>query len=192
MTAPNITAILRAWSAGEPGALDELLPLVLRELRELAEHHLRRSPECPTLQPTALVNEAYLRLVGSSIDGFQSRRQFFAFASKVLREVLVDHVRARRTQKRGGPLALGQLEDASDVAMTIQVDAETVLSVHEAISKLERLHERQARIVELRFFGGLTLAESAEVLGLSEVTVRRDWGVARRWLHREITTSAAG
>ncbi|MEO1086295.1 MAG: ECF-type sigma factor, partial [Acidobacteriota bacterium] len=167
--------------------LDELLPLVLRELRQLAEHHLRRSPSCPTLQPTALVNEAYLRLVGSPVRGFESRRQFFAFASKVLREVLVDHVRARGAKKRGGSGRLGQLEDASEVMIEIAVDAETVLSLHEALSKLEKLHERQARIVELRFFAGLTLAEIARALDWSEITVRRDWGVARRWLRREIS-----
>lgn len=188
----EITVLLRAWSDGDQQAFADLLPLVLKELRRLARHHMRRSSECPTLQPTALVNEAYLRLVSSPVQGFDDRRQFFAFASKVLREVLVDYVRSRRAQKRGGGEILRPLEEASNVAVEIAVDKDAILSLHVALSKLEKLHQRQARIIELRFFGGLTLSEIARVLNWSDMTIRRDWEVARRWLRREMLTQHAG
>ena len=184
----RVTRLLRAWGDGDENALQELMPLVFQELRRLARGHLRRSPQCRTLQPTALVNEAYLRLVGSPIHGFDSRRQFFAFASKVLREVLVDYARARGAAKRGGDAELANLDDAGEVAARISVDPDTILALNAALTKLETLSRRQARVVELRYFAGLTLDEIALALDCSEVTARRDWSVARRWLLLEMSS----
>jgi len=183
---PEITLLLQAWGEGDRAAFDRLLPMVFGELRRLAVYHLQRNVECPTLQPTALVNEAYLRLVGSRFHSFDSRRQFFAFASKVLREVLVDYVRSLQAAKRGGRQTPAALARAPDLAAEILVDAETLLALHQALGELEDLHPRQARVVELTYFGGLRQKEIAQVVGCSEVTVRRDWSVARRWLHRRL------
>ena len=187
----DVTQLLTSWAAGETESLDRLLPLVLDQLRSLAEHHLRTSPDCPTLQPTALVNEAYLRLVGASTRSFETRTHFFAFASKVMRELLLDYVRSSRALKRGGSEPLRPLEDVLDAVVEIRVDADTLLALHAALEKLERLNARQARLIELRYFGGLTFPEIAEVLGVSQATLHRDWAVSRRWLQLELQRGVA-
>ena len=182
----DITRLLKAWARREPKAFDELFPLVLTELRELAVYHLRRQSSGHTLEPTALVNEAYLRLVDRHPIDFDSRRQFFAFASKVLRGILVDYARAKATEKRGGPMEEESLEDERLALQGRHIELETVLTVNDALSRLESLHERQGRIVELRYFGGLTVPEIAEALELSQRTVERDWQAARRWMARRL------
>lgn len=181
----DITALLSAWvEHKDRAALDRLLPLVLAELRRLAEHHFEQEGAAHTLQPTALVHEAYLRLANSKVYGFENRHQFFALASRLIRAVLVDHARARQAEKRGGDAQRVPLEYAFEVAE--HTDLATVLFVHQALDRLEKLDERQSRVIELRFFGGLTLSESASVLDVSLATVERDWSVARRWLAREM------
>lgn len=182
----DITRLLKAWARHEPKAFDELFPLVLTELRELAAYHLRRQSPGHTLEPTALVNEAYLRLVDRHPNDFDSRRQFFAFASKVLRGILVDYARAKATDKRGGPMEAQTLEDERLHLQSQGIELETVLSINDALSHLENLHARQGRIVELRYFGGLTVPEIAEALDLSQRTVERDWQAARRWMARRL------
>jgi RNA polymerase sigma factor (TIGR02999 family) len=159
------------------------MPIVADELRRLARSHLRREPRGHTLQPTALVNEVYLRLVGQERSGWRGRAQFFAHASQVMRRILVDHARARRASKRGGGAATVALDDALDVASATQVD---VLQLDEALDGLAAMDQRQARLVELRVFGGLTINESAELLGVGAATVSRDWASARAWLYREL------
>lgn len=181
----EIAQLLRAWAdEGDRQALDRLLPLVLDELRRLAAYQFKRQGSGHTLQPTALVHEAYLRLVGSEARGFENRHQVFALASRLIRDVLVDHARAKRAQKRGGERQRVPLLQALGIAEGS--DSAAVLAVHQALERLEALDSRQGRVVELRFFGGLTLAEVASVLELPLATVERDWSVARRWLAREI------
>lgn len=159
------------------------MPLVFDELRQLARSHLRRERDGHTLQPTALVNELYLRLAGQEGMQWESRVQFFAFASGLMRGILVDHYRARQTAKRGGGTSMISLDEA--IAVTERRDID-LLAVDDALTALASLDSRQCRIVELRFFGGLTLEEIAQALGLSVATVRREWAAARSWLAREI------
>jgi RNA polymerase sigma factor (TIGR02999 family) len=180
----GVTGILLAWHAGEPGALDALLPVVYAELHRQAERALRREATGHTLQPTALVNEAYLRLVDQSRVSWQNRAQFFGVAARCMRQILVDHARARGAAKRGGPgvrLALGDTDAAIDEPASL------VAAVHESLERLAVLDAEQARLVELRYFGGLTIEETAEVLGISPATVKREWVVARAWLRRELS-----
>ena len=162
------------------------MPVVFNDLRRLARYHFAREAPGHTLQPTAVVSEVYLRLVGSEIDKLSNRKQFFTVASRLIREVLVDHARARGAAKRGGAKRPVSFDDALGVATGATADAETVIAVHEALGRLEEVDPRRARIVELRFFAGLTQREVADVLDLSLATVERDWSVARRWLAREI------
>lgn len=185
MSAPrsDVTRLLQAWSAGDRAALDQLMPIVADELRRLARSHLRREGPGHTLQPTALVNEVYLRLVGHDRTHWRSRAQFFAFASQLMRRILVDHARARRAAKRGAGAATVALDEALDAAVRPEVD---VLWLDQALDNLAALDSRQARLVELRVFGGLTIEESAELLGVGEATVSRDWASARAWLYREL------
>lgn len=178
----EITELLTVWSAGDRAALDRLMPLVYRELREIAARALRRESPGQTLQPTALVHEAYLRLVDQSRTDWQSRGQFFAVAAQAMRRILVDEARRRRAGKRGGrkPMQLAEGFEAP-----IPVDQE-VLAVDEAVEALEKVDPDLARLVELRFFGGLTVEETATVLGISPSTVGREWAAARAWLQREL------
>lgn len=182
-----ITRLLQRWTAGDARALDRVVPLVYEELRRLARRHLRGERAGHTLQSTGLVHEAFLRLSRESEVQWESRAQFFALASRLMRHVLVDHARARRADKRGGGATLLSLEDAiaagREPATGPVLD---VLALDEALSRLERLDPRQGEVVELRFFGGLSVEETAEALEVSPATVKREWTCARAWLLREL------
>jgi len=175
-----ITALLQAWSQGDREAGDRLIPLVYRELRRRAVHYFRRERPGHTLQPTALVHEAYVKLIGYNVP-WRNRSHFFGVASNLMRQVLVDHARRRRRAKREGVRVI--LDDAIDVSAARGVD---VVDLDEALTELSGLDPRQGRIVELRYFGGLTLQETAEALGISPATVKRDWNVAKAWLFRRM------
>ncbi len=182
----DITRLLREWTRGDQNSLDRLLPLVYGELKRLARHHLSRLRPGETLQPTSLVHEAYLRLARADVEAFASRSHFFAFASRLMRSVLVDHARAQGSAKRGGDAPRVALEEAIGVADSGVGDPDTLLAIDEALHRLRELDPRQCRIAELRLFGGLTQPEIATVLGVSRATVERGWAVASRWLAREI------
>jgi RNA polymerase sigma-70 factor (ECF subfamily) len=181
----GVTQLLVDWSNGDQSALDRLMPVVYDELRRLAGNYLRRERAGHTLQPTALVNEAYMRLVDQRQARWQNRAQFFGVAAQLMRRILVDHARVRQAQKRGGSeqeqLSLSEAERLGEKP---DID---LLALHEALNELALIDEQQARIVELRFFGGLTIEETAEVLGISHATVERDWTLARAWLRRELS-----
>jgi RNA polymerase sigma factor (TIGR02999 family) len=179
----DVTGLLRAWGAGEAGALDRLVPIVYGELRRQARRYLAREPEGHTLQTTALVHEAYLRLVDQRYARWESRTQFFAVAAQVMRRVLVDHARAHGAAKRGGAAISVPLEESTAPVPEPDVD---VVALDEALTRLAAFDPRQARVVELRYFAGLDVGEAAEVLGVSPATVKRDWTVARAWLRREL------
>ena len=182
--AADVTGLLLAWRAGDQGALDRLLPVVYSELRTLAHGRMRaESPGLATLQTTALINEAYVRLVDGAQVAWQNRTHFYAVCARLMRRILVDHARARRAGKRcndGRPVALGGRHGA------VPVRDEELLALHEALEQLGRADARKADVVELRYFGGLTVAETAEALGMSPETVVRDWRVARLWLRRAL------
>ncbi len=178
----DVTRLLQSWSDGDKGALGELVPLVYRELRSLAAAYIRRERRDHTLQPTALVHEAYLRLVDQTRVASPSRSQFFAIAANLMRQILVNHAKHRGAAKRGGGNK-AVLEEGSAAVQPREVD---LIALDQALDKLARLDPRQGRVVELRFFGGLTEDEIAEVLGVSAITVKRDWRIARAELHREL------
>jgi RNA polymerase sigma factor (TIGR02999 family) len=180
----QITHLLLAWGQGDPAALDSLMPLVYGELRKVAARHLRGQRVGHTLQTTALVNEAYLRLIDASQVQWQDRAHFFAVAAHFMRRILVDFARSRNYQKRGGGAQQVSLADALAIAPERGAD---LLALDEALTRLQALNERQAQVVELRYFGGLSEEETAEALKVSVRTVRRDWNFARVWLHRELT-----
>lgn len=186
MTTPapqDVTRLLVAWGNGDQAALDELMPLVYRELHRLAHRHLGRERGCHTLQTTALVHEAYLRLIDQKEAQWQNRAQFFAVSATLMRRILVDRARARRYQKRGG----GAQQVTFDEALQVSDErAAEVVALDEALTALAEFDERKSRMVELRFFGGLSIDEAAEVLGVSPGTVMRDWTLAKTWLQREI------
>jgi RNA polymerase sigma factor (TIGR02999 family) len=187
-TPPNdVTELLRAWGAGDAEACEELARLVYAELRQQARRALRREGEGHTLQPTALVHEAWMRLDGQHDARWQSRTQFFAVAAQMMRRVLVDHARARRALKRGGEarVTLGDVQgelDAPDAAL----DAIDLIALDDALARLAILDPQKARLVELRYFAGLSITEAATALGVSPATVGREWAVARIWLRREL------
>jgi RNA polymerase sigma factor (TIGR02999 family) len=176
----DVTQLLKAWSAGDERALETLALMVESELRRLARVQLGRKPG-QTLQPTALVNEVYLRLMGWNTE-WQNRTHFFAVASKIMRRVLVNQAIARSRQKRGGDAVMISLAAADDIP---EQDAD-VLALDEALTALSKIDSRKSEVVELRFFGGLTAEETAEVLGISLRTVHREWDLARAWLFREL------
>jgi len=179
----QITALLHRWNDGDAGALDRLIPIVYQRLREIAHHRLRDAPGERSLNTTGLVHETYLRLVDSSGTQVENRNHFLAIASRVMRNVLVDHARARSALRRGG----GAGTVALDEMMWIdQVDLDAVSDLDEALTKLEALDERKARIIEQRYFGGLSLEETASTLGLSLATVKRELRTARAWLASEL------
>lgn len=178
----EITKLLDAWGGGDRAALDQLMPLDHAELRKLAARRLARERPGHTLQPTALVNEAFVRLFQGTPIRWESRAHFFGVAARLMRQVLVDHVRVRQAAKRGGGLARVSLEEA----MKVPDATLALLTVDEALTTLARVHSRQASVAELRIFGGLNLEEAGEVLGVSPATVSRDWRVARAWLTREL------
>jgi RNA polymerase sigma-70 factor (ECF subfamily) len=182
LESPEITLLLRDLQNGKADALSELIPMVYKELRRLAAYHLRQEKPGHTLQATALVHEAYLKLVGVHLD-WQSRAHFFGIASRLMRQILVEYARKRSAAKRGGLVEKVPLDEALVVAPD---RASEFLALDEALKRLEALDARQSRVVELRYFGGLSIEESAEVLGIAPRTVKRDWEFARAWLHREI------
>jgi RNA polymerase sigma factor (TIGR02999 family) len=179
----EITELLSAWQAGDEEARNRLVPLVYRELRRMAHHYLRRERPDHTLQTTALVHEAYLRLVGQDRVRWQNRSHFFGVAAQLMRRILVDYARSQKRRKRGGDSLRVPFEETAFVSPH---KSGAILGVDDALRRLETLDARMSRVVELRFFGGLTVEETAEALGMSEATVARDWEVARAWLYREI------
>jgi RNA polymerase sigma factor (TIGR02999 family) len=179
----NITHLLNEWSDGDRQALDKLTPLVYEELRHQAARYLRRERPGHTLQTTALIHEAYLRLIDAKDVHWQSRAHFFAIAANLMRRILVEHARRRDADKRGGSHVRIQLDEALAVANETDVD---LLAIDEALDRLAAIDPQQARVVELRFFSGLSVEETAAALGVSPKTVKRDWSVARAWLRREI------
>jgi RNA polymerase sigma factor (TIGR02999 family) len=184
----DVTALLQAWGRGERAALDELLPLVYGELRRQAARHLRAQAAGHTLQPTALVHEVYLRLVDQPTVEWQGRAHFFGVAARAMRSILVDHARARHAAKRGGRARAVTLSAAHGIADRTAEAEVDVLALDEALSGLAALDARQAQVVELRYFGGLSIEETAHVLGISCATVERDWKTARLWLRRELSS----
>jgi len=186
-TAPsqNITRLLLEWSDGKSGALESLFPLVYEELRVIAQSHLRRERSAHTLQRTALVHEAFLRLVDQKSVTWQSRAHFFALASQMMRRILVDHARRRSTAKRGADAVRVDLDGALE-EVSGDLDFE---EFDQVLQRYETLEPRSGRLVELRFFGGLSIEEAASVLEISVATAKRDWAVARAWLQRELTGS---
>ncbi len=180
----GITQLLVKWSNGDQAALDQLMPLVYDELRRLARSYLRRQRRDHTLQPTALVNEAYLRLIGQHNVSLQNRAQFFGLAAKAMRSILVDHARHHRAAKRGGSEYTLSLSNADRLDNKPDVD---LVALDDALNDLAALEPKHSRIIELRFFGGLTIEETAAVLGSSHATVERDWTLARAWLRREMS-----
>ena len=180
----NITQLLVKWGDGDKAALERLMPLVYSELRRLAKNYLRRERQNHTLQPTALVNEAYLKLIDQRKPRWQNRAQFYGVAAQMMRRILVDHARQNKAAKRGGSeqqrlsiTSAGQLGEEPDTDL---------LALHEALKELKTFDPQQERIVELKFFGGLSIEETAEVMGIGHATVERDWKMARAWLRRKL------
>jgi RNA polymerase sigma-70 factor (ECF subfamily) len=182
-TSTNITAKLVQWSNGDIDAMDELYPVIERELRRLARSLVRRMEPGNTLRTTALINEAYIRLVEQNRVTWKNRSHFFAIAATMMRRVLLNRLRDRKRQKRGGGAIHISL---SDVAVISAEKSDEMLALDDALTKLFEFDERMARIVEMRYFGGMTVAEVAEVLGISKVTVMRGWRMAKAWLYREM------
>jgi RNA polymerase sigma factor (TIGR02999 family) len=180
----DVTHLLDDLTAGKEHAFDELLPLVERELRRRAAGYMRRERQNHTLQPTALVNEAFLRLVDQRNVRWQNRAHFFAVASQAMRRILVDHARSHQRAKRGGPAPAVTLDEAMIASEERSID---LLALDHALERLAALDERQARVVEMRFFGGLSVEETAEILDISPATVKREWSMARAWLHSELS-----
>jgi RNA polymerase sigma factor (TIGR02999 family) len=185
----NVTQLLVKWSEGDQKALDKLMPLVYSELRRLARNYLRRERQNHTLQPTALVNEAYLKLIDQRSAHWKNRAQFYGVAAQLMRRILVDHARQHQAAKRGGSeqqrlsiTSAGQL-GAKRLATEPALD---LLALHEALEELTVMDPQQGRIVELKFFGGLSIEETAEVMGIGHATVERDWKMARAWLRRKL------
>jgi RNA polymerase sigma factor (TIGR02999 family) len=180
----DITKLLQGWQGGDGAALDALVPVVYKELRRLAHYELRKERPDHTLQSTALVHEAYFRLVGRDLPQWESRTHFFAIAAQLMRQILVDYARRRRASKRGSGVCTLTLDDAMAMPQGKDVD---VVAVDDALNTLAEVDPRQSRVVELRFFAGLSLEETSEVMGIATATVQRDWTAARAWLHREIS-----
>src|SRR5438128_12311402 len=182
----EVTQLLIEWSNGDKAALDKLMPLIYDELRRLAHHYMSREHPGHTLQTTAVVNEAYLRLINRKRVHWQNRAHFFAIAAQLMRSILVDHARSHAYAKRGG----GARKIALDEAIVVsQQRAGEVVALDDALKQLAELDAQQSRIVELRFFGGLTIEETAEVLGLPPANVKREWSTAKAWLYHELSKS---
>jgi RNA polymerase sigma factor (TIGR02999 family) len=183
----EVTQLLQAWSAGEQGALDKLVPVVYQELRRLAQRYMAHEQPGHTLQTTALVNEAYLRLVNVKQVNWQNRAHFFGVSAQLIRRILVDHARSRRSLKRGGGVAVS-LDEALLVSQERGAD---LVALDDALKTLAAMDPRRGRVVELRFFGGLSVEETAEVVRVSPETVMHDWKFAKAWLLRELGGNAA-
>ena len=177
----EVTQLLAAWSEGEQSALDKLLPLVEGELHRLAHRYMSHERQDHTLQTTALVNEAYLKLIDQKVD-WQSRAHFFGIAAQIMRRILIDHARKHLGPQHGG----GKTISLEDVALISDERASELVALDEALKKLAKVDERKSRVVELRYFGGLSVAETAAVLGVSDETIRREWLRAKAFLHREL------
>jgi RNA polymerase sigma-70 factor (ECF subfamily) len=175
----EVTQLLRRWSRGDDEALDKLVPVVYKELRRLAHYHLEREANGHTLQSTALVHEVYLRLCGQDEPHWENRAHFFAVAARMMRRILVDQARRRLAGKRGGKVPRANLDEVPDLASW---RANELVALDEAMNTLAQIDSRKARVIELRFFGGMSVEETAEVLKVSAHTVRRDWKLARAWL----------
>ena len=183
----RVTELLLAWSGGDSSAMDALIPLVHGELRRLARRQMKREREGHTLQTTALVNEAYLRLVDLSRIRWQDRAHFFAMSARLMRRILVDHARSRRYLKRGGGAVRVSFDEALAVSRESAAD---LVALDDALQSLARLDPRKGQVVELRYFGGLSVDETAEVLQVSPETVMRDWRLSKTWLLREVSRRA--
>ena len=181
----NVTRLLREWSAGDEGALEELVPLIYGTLRRLAAARLRQEKNAPTLQPTALVHEAYVRLAQQHTPDWESRAQFYGIAVRLMRQVLVDHARERQAGKRGGGAIKLDIDQALGVAAQSSGGPD-ILALNQALESLERHEPFQARVVLLRYFAGLTNEQAAAALSVSPATVKKEWAYARAWLKREI------
>jgi len=179
----DITRLLARWTRGDSAALEELTPVVYQELRQLANQYMRRESTDHTLQPTALVHEAYLRLSGVREPKFQNRAHFYGAAARIMRRVLVDHARERRAAKRGADATVASLDEAADCGVDMQSD---LVYLNDALDRLAALAPQPARVVELRYFGGLTVDETAAFLDVAPITVKRNWAFARAWLHRAL------
>jgi RNA polymerase sigma-70 factor (ECF subfamily) len=180
----DATALLQAWGRGEPDARDRLLPIVYDELRRVARRYMHREPADHTLDATALVNEAYLRLAAVDRIQLDSRAHFLALAARIMRRLLVDSARARTNEKRGGHLRKVPLDDAGDITVSTTLE---LVTLDAALSELEAVHPRKVRVVELRFFAGLSVEQTADTLSVSTDTVKRDWRFAKMWLLRELS-----
>ena len=180
----EVTQLLRSWRQGDGEALDRLVPLVHAELRRVARSHIRREGPGHTLEATALVHEVYLRLVGLDRLTLNDRTHFFALAATLMRQILVDHARRKRADKRGGAVSMIGLDGVSPASQPSIVD---VLALDQALDALSSRDPRQGRVVELRFFAGLSIDETAEAIGVSAATVEREWAMAKAWLHRRLS-----
>lgn len=183
-SATDVTRLLVDWGHGDQSALDSLLPLIYNELRRVADSYLRRDRPGHTLQATALVNEAFLRLINQDQINWQNRAHFFGAAANLMRQILIQHARANHAAKRGGERQKLYLDEAGDVAQSSDLD---LVALDDALSDLEAVAPRQCRIVELRYFGGLSIEETGEVLSISPATVKREWTMAKAWLRRAIS-----
>lgn len=181
----TITKLLHGWEGGDRAALDALVPVVYKELRRLAHCELRKERPGHTLQSAALVHEAYFRLIGRELPQWEGRTHFFAIAAQLMRQILVDYARRRRASKRGSGAYMLELDDVLSVAQG--KDDVDLVAIDDALNTLAEVDPRQCRVVELRFFAGLSLEETSEAMGIATATVQRDWTAARAWLHREIS-----
>jgi RNA polymerase sigma factor (TIGR02999 family) len=187
MSGPDVTQLLKNWRDGNRAALDELAPVVYDELRRLASSYMRRERVNHTLQSTALVNEAFLKLCDQREVEWKNRAHFFGIAAQMIRRILVDHARAHKAEKRGGGAGVLSLDEAIGVPEKRDIE---ILALNDALEALQALDPKQARIVELRFFTGLSIEETAEVVGVSPATIKREWVAARAWLFREVSRRA--
>jgi RNA polymerase sigma factor (TIGR02999 family) len=185
----DITGLLHAWTRGQTDALNRLVEITYPELHEIARRYFQRERSGHTLQCTALINEAYLRLIRTPEKQWNSRAHFFGFAARVMRGILVDHARARQTAKRGGGALTVTIQDSESPSRQPEVD---VLDLNSALDELARLDDVQSRIVELRYFGGLTIEETVEATGLSATTVKREWVLAKTWIRRRLVEGNDG
>lgn len=183
-----VTELLVRWRSGDDEALQVLMPLVYDEMRRLAHSYLRRERQDHTLQSTALVHEAYVRLTGNVLPQWQDRAHFFGIAAHLMRQILVEHARSRNTSKRGGDVVKLAIDGLNEPGQHPDLD---IVALDDALNDLARIDSQQSRVVELRFFTGLSIEETAEVLGISVSTVKRDWNTARIWLYRELDRTIA-
>ena len=184
LTDHEVTEILRDWCEGDRSAAERLFPIVYKELKRQAQLFLNRERKDHTLQPTALVHEAYLRLIDQEVLNASNRSHFFGIAARLMRRILVDHARQRNAEKRGGA---AQRLSLDEIDVEPEDAAGDVIALHEALEQLEALDERKAKVVEMRYFGGMREKEISEILGVNEKTVRRDWQFAKLWLYRELS-----